>query len=333
MYIDNKEFVVKTPIKAMILAVSIFLGWSSWKGVNALFSAGPAKISISEKGVNHMSSQVKKTPEDWKKTLSAEQYRVMFECGTEPAFSGAYYNFWEKGEYRCAACETLLFKSETKYEHGTGWPSFSDPAAKDALVFLEDRSFGMVRIEVRCAHCGAHLGHVFDDGPPPTGRHYCINSAAMTFKKAEIATFAAGCFWGVEEKFGKLPGVMETMVGYTGGHTKNPNYGEVCSDETGHAESVRVTFDPSLISYEDLVRAFFTFHDPTQLNRQGPDVGTQYRSVIFTHSESQKTTAQAVKAEFDASHRFRKRIVTAIVPAAEFTKAEEYHQKYLQKKR
>lgn len=308
-----------------------------------------------------MAPQIKKNPEDLKKTLTPEQYRVMFQCGTEPAFSGVYNDFWEKGEYHCAACEALLFKSETKYEHGTGWPSFSDPAAKDTLVFLEDRSFGMVRTEVRCAYCGAHLGHVFDDGPSPTGRHYCINSAALTFKKTgderaenstsapaaagrsasaapiaartEIATFAAGCFWGVEDKFIKLPGVVETVVGYTGGHTKNPSYRDVCSDETGHAESVRVTFIPSLISYEDLVRAFFTFHDPTQLNRQGPDVGTQYRSVIFYHSEDQKAKAQVVKAEFDASGRFRKSIVTEIVPASEFTKAEEYHQKYIQKKK
>jgi peptide methionine sulfoxide reductase msrA/msrB len=308
-----------------------------------------------------MAPQIKKNPEDLKKTLTPEQYRVMFQCGTEPAFSGVYNDFWEKGEYHCAACEAILFKSETKYEHGTGWPSFSDPAAKDTLVFLEDRSFGMVRTEVRCAYCGAHLGHVFDDGPSPTGRHYCINSAALTFKKTgaertenstsapaaagrsasaapiaartEIATFAAGCFWGVEDKFIKLPGVVETVVGYTGGHTKNPSYRDVCSDKTGHAESVRVTFSPSLISYKDLVRAFFTFHDPTQLNRQGPDVGTQYRSVIFYHSEDQKAKAQVIKAEFDASGRFRKSIVTEIVPASEFTKAEEYHQKYIQKKK
>lgn len=352
---------MKTPVKVVILALSIFLGWSAWNGVNALFSARPAAILAEEQGGSTMAPQIKKNPEDLKKTLTPEQYRVMFQCGTEPAFSGVYNDFWEKGEYHCAACEALLFKSETKYEHGTGWPSFSDPAAKDTLVFLEDRSFGMVRTEVRCAYCGAHLGHVFDDGPSPTGRHYCINSAALTFKKTgaeraenstsapaaagrsasaapiaagtEIATFAAGCFWGVEDKFIKLPGVVETVVGYTGGHTKNPSYRDVCSDETGHAESVRVTFIPSLISYEDLVRAFFTFHDPTQLNRQGPDVGTQYRSVIFYHSEDQKAKAQVVKAEFDASGRFRKSIVTEIVPASEFTKAEEYHQKYIQKKK
>jgi len=298
-------------------------------------------------------------PEDLKTKLTPEQCRVMFHGGTEPAGSGAYNDFWEQGEYRCAACQTLLFKSETKYEHGTGWPSFSNPAAKDALAFFEDRSFGMTRIEVRCAHCGAHLGHVFDDGPAPSGRHYCINSAALTFKKnesgrtekpisapaaaelstsagpvtagTEIATFAAGCFWGVEDKFSKLPGVVETVVGYTGGDTINPSYRDVCSNETGHAESVRVTFVPSLISYEDLVRAFFSFHDPTQWNRQGPDTGTQYRSVIFYHSENQKTKAQAVKAAFDASGRFRKNIVTEIVPSSVFTKAEEYHQKYIQK--
>jgi peptide methionine sulfoxide reductase msrA/msrB len=331
---------MKTPTKAVILAVSIFMGWTGWKGAQALFLAGPSAVFTEEQGEKTMTPQVKKSPEEWKKILSPEQYRVMFECGTEPAFSGRYNDFWETGEYACAACRALLFNSETKYEHGTGWPSFSDPAVKDALVFLKDRSFGMPRVEVRCARCGAHLGHVFDDGPAPTGRHYCINSASLVFapkaaapRPIETATFAAGCFWGVEDKFSKLPGVTETVVGYTGGRTDNPTYRDVCTDETGHAEAVRVTFDPSRLSYADLVRAFFAFHDPTQKNRQGPDVGTQYRSVIFYHSESQKTTASAVQAEVEASGRLRNRIVTEIVPADEFTKAEGYHQKYYQKKR
>lgn len=149
--------------------------------------------------------------------------------------------------------------------------------------------------------------------------------------KADVATFAAGCFWGVESKFGQVPGVLSTAVGYSGGMAKNPTYQEVCTDTTGHAESVQVTFDPSQISYEDLVRKFFGFHDPTQLNRQGPDVGTQYRSVIFTHSDEQKRTAEKVCDELLRDKVFKKRIVTEIRPASEFYKAEEYHQKYYQK--
>ena len=142
------------------------------------------------------------------------------------------------------------------------------------------------------------------------------------------ATFAAGCFWGVEEKFGRLPGVLETEVGYTGGRTNRPTYEDVCSGVTGHAEAVQVTFDPALISYADLVRAFFSFHDPTPKNRQGPDVGTQYRSAIFTRTDEQRKQAEAVKAEIEASGRFRKDVVTEIAPAGPFTRAEEYHQKY-----
>ncbi len=327
--------------KILILAASFLLAEAGWRGVRALLSAGsPAPFLQTTQGGATMAPTVQKSREDWKKTLPADTYKVMIACGTEPPWSGKYNDFWEPGNYHCAACGALLFNSEAKYEHGTGWPSFFETAAPDALSYLEDRSAGMVRTEVKCAACGGHLGHVFDDGPPPTGRHYCINSAAMEFRKTEsaavaagteTASFAAGCFWGVEEKFGRLPGVLSTEVGYTGGRTPNPTYEQVCSDTTGHAEAVRVVFDPSRISYPDLVRAFFSFHDPTQLNRQGPDRGTQYRSAIFTHSEQQRKQAEAVKAEVAASGRFRKDVVTEIRPAGLFTRAEEYHQKYNQK--
>jgi methionine-S-sulfoxide reductase len=147
----------------------------------------------------------------------------------------------------------------------------------------------------------------------------------------ETATFAAGCFWGVEDKFGKIPGVMTTIVGYTGGEVENPTYRLVCTNTTGHAEAVRVTYDTAQISYEELVRRFFDMHDPTTLNRQGLDVGSQYRSSIFYHNEEQRQIAQKVKDETNASGKYRYPIVTEIAPAEDFFEAEDYHQKYYAK--
>ncbi|KAB0665774.1 peptide-methionine (S)-S-oxide reductase MsrA [Oryzomonas japonica] len=147
----------------------------------------------------------------------------------------------------------------------------------------------------------------------------------------EIATFAAGCFWGVEDAFMDAPGVVATRVGYTGGRTENPTYGDVCSHATGHAEAVEITFDPQLTTYDRLLDLFWECHDPTQLNRQGPDVGDQYRSAIFYHSEEQRQAAEAALERLDLSGRLRRRIVTEIVPATTFWEAEAYHQKYHQK--
>jgi peptide-methionine (S)-S-oxide reductase len=146
----------------------------------------------------------------------------------------------------------------------------------------------------------------------------------------EKATFAAGCFWGVEATFRRLAGVKATQVGYTGGQTPNPTYQDVCSDETGHAEAVEVEFDPQVISYHDLLNVFWENHDPTTKDRQGPDVGTQYRSAIFFHSPEQEQEARASVEE--AQKRFRRPIVTQVVPATEFFRAEEYHQQYLEKR-
>ncbi len=154
----------------------------------------------------------------------------------------------------------------------------------------------------------------------------------MEEKQLEKATFAAGCFWGVEATFRQIKGVVETSVGYTGGTTENPTYKDVCTDRTGHAEAVQVIYDPARVSYEDLLTVFWENHDPTQLNRQGPDVGTQYRSAIFFHSPEQEKAALASKEQLAASGRFKRPIVTQIVPAAEFYRAEEYHQQYLEKR-
>jgi len=148
----------------------------------------------------------------------------------------------------------------------------------------------------------------------------------------EIATFGAGCFWGIEAAFRQVPGVTDAVVGYSGGHTANPTYKDVCTDGTGHAEVVQVTFDPEQLSYEKLLEAFWKIHDPTQLNRQGPDFGTQYRSAIFFHSPEQEAVARKSKEQAQASGRFRRPIVTEITPASAFYRAEEYHQRYLEKR-
>jgi peptide-methionine (S)-S-oxide reductase len=149
---------------------------------------------------------------------------------------------------------------------------------------------------------------------------------------SEIATFAAGCFWGVEESFRQIPGVIDTTVGYSNGHTVNPTYKDVCTDETGHAEVVQVTYDPAKVSFEQLLDAFWKAHDPTQVNRQGPDFGAQYRTGIFTHSPEQEAVAKKSLAALDASGKFKRPIATEITPAGPLYRAEEYHQKYLQKR-
>jgi methionine-S-sulfoxide reductase len=147
----------------------------------------------------------------------------------------------------------------------------------------------------------------------------------------EEAIFGAGCFWGVEHKFGKVKGVIETEVGYTGGETKNPTYKDVCTNKTGHAEVVKVTYNPSIVSYEDLLEIFWDIHNPTTLNRQGWDIGTQYRSAVFYKNEEQRLSAIELKEKLDKSGKYKKPIVTEIVPSAEYYKAEEYHQKYHEK--
>jgi peptide-methionine (S)-S-oxide reductase len=149
---------------------------------------------------------------------------------------------------------------------------------------------------------------------------------------AETATFGAGCFWGIEAAFAKVPGVIDTAVGYEGGTMENPTYKDVCTDETGHAEVVQVTFDPAKVSYEQLLDVFWQVHDPTQVNRQGPDFGTQYRTAIFFHSPEQEAAAKKSRAALEASGKLKRAIATEITPATTFYKAEEYHQKYLQKR-
>ena len=334
-------------VKIVILAAATVLGLAAWRGLNALAGPSAARMELVSQEGSDMPQKIKKSDKEWKAALTPEQFDVMRKCGTERPFTGKYNDFWDAGVYVCAGCGTPLFRSEMKYEHGTGWPSFTTPVDEKNLEYRDDYSLLAKRIEVRCAKCGAHLGHVFDDGPEPTFLHYCVNSASLDFKpeaagkvkgpeeaaaaQTETATFAAGCFWGVEYKLGKIPGVVSTVVGYTGGKTVAPTYEEVCTDRSGHAEAVQVTFDPSKVSYADLVRQFFSIHDPTQVDRQGPDRGTQYRSAIFYHGEAQRETALKIMNELGKSGRYKKRLATELVPASAFYKAEEYHQKYFEK--
>ncbi len=272
--------------------------------------------------------------------LTPEEKAVIIDKATEAPYSGKYLNNKQAGTYVCKRCGAPLYRSTDKFDSHCGWPSFDDeiPGAVKRIPDPDGQ-----RTEIVCANCGAHLGHVF------TGEHltnknirHCVNSISLLFipdandpndpnskPATEKAYFAGGCFWGVEYWLKTNPGVISVTSGYMGGTVKNPTYQQVCTGKTGHAETVEVVFDPNKTTYEDLAKLFFNIHDPTQVNRQGPDVGNQYRSEIFYTNDTQKQIAENLIAQLKKKGYD---VVTKLEQAKEFWPAEKYHQDYYEKK-
>ena len=256
---------------------------------------------------------------------------VIEQKGTERPFTGIYNDHDEEGVYKCRRCGEPLFKSDDKFHSSCGWPSFDD--AIEGKVKEQTDADGR-RTEILCANCGAHLGHVFlGEGYTDKNVRHCVNSVSLQFQPAEAkyekAYFAGGCFWGVEYHFQKLDGIISTSVGFMGGELKNPGYYDVVKGKSGHAETVEIVYDPEKVSYEKLAKLFFEIHDPTQINRQGPDIGYQYRSVVYYTTNEQKETTQKLigileKKGYD--------VATRVEFAPKFYPAEDYHQDYYEKK-
>jgi len=262
--------------------------------------------------------------------LTAEESKVIINKSTEYPFTGLYESFKGKGTYLCKQCGNALYLSDAKFDAQCGWPSFDDEI--DGTVKRIKDADGR-RTEIVCASCGGHLGHVFaGEGFTPKNTRHCVNSVSLDFVPAQLeagnygtALFAGGCFWGVEYFLQKEPGVVSVVSGYTGGKVKNPSYREVCTGTTGHAETVKITYDLQKTSYEKLLRLFLEIHDPTQTGRQGPDIGDQYRSEIFYKNNEQKEVAQKL---LDILRAKGFKVATKVTKATEFYTAEEYHQDY-----
>ncbi len=312
--VGNKDFVRKLYLAAILLVFAATGG--------LLFSAAGGKLSPADSNTP-IDQTIGKTMYN---KLTPQEERVIIYKDTELPFSGKYNDHYEKGIYTCKQCGAGLYESSSKFKSGCGWPSF-DEQIPGAVKQQKDADG--VRTEILCVNCGGHLGHVFvGEGLTEKNVRYCVNSISMDFipaSKIEKAIFASGCFWGTEYYLQRAPGVIATVVGYSGGRVANPTYEQVCTGKTGHAESVEVIFDLSKTNYEKLAKLFFETHDFTQLNRQGPDIGTQYRSAIFYLSQQQKKTAvnlvgQLKKKGFN--------VKTEITSAGKFWPAELHHQDY-----
>lgn len=280
-------------------------------------------LSSCEAGEN----KAEELPMSWR-ALNSEEERVLVHKGTEAPFSGAYEDHWEEGVYICRRCGGPLYNSSSKFNSRCGWPSFDREIPGAVIRHLDADG---KRTEIVCARCGGHLGHVFEgEGFTPANTRHCVNSLSMDFIPAkDTAYFAAGCFWGVEYHLKKLPGVLETSVGYMGGTLKNPSYEQVSTGETGHLETVRVIYQSEKLSYEQLAQLFFEIHDFSQTDGQGPDLGSQYLSVIFYRSAYQRHIAQQLIDKLGAMGH---KVATSLREAPAFYAAEEYHQDYYERK-
>ncbi len=264
--------------------------------------------------------------------LTPEEQSVILLKGTERPYRGEYTDTEIAGTYVCRQCDTPLFRSEDKFHSNCGWPSFDDELP-DSVKKIADPDG--IRTEIVCAQCDGHLGHIFNgEGFTPKNQRYCVNSISMKLipdseSILAKAYFGGGCFWGVEHLLQHLEGVESVVSGYMGGEKVNPTYTDVCSGKTGHVEVVEVSYDPEVTTYDTLVRFFFEIHDPTQLNFQGPDRGTQYRSVVFVETLEEKETVQ--KAITDLKENGFD-VVTEVADIVPFYRAEEFHQDYYERK-
>ncbi len=263
--------------------------------------------------------------------LSEFEKKVILQKGTEFPFTGKYDRFFQRGVYACRNCGAPLYSSDDKFNSGCGWPAFDDeiPGA-----VRKSADADKVRTEITCIRCGAHLGHIFTgENLTEKDTRHCVNSVSLVFEDQEKgrirrAVFAGGCFWGVEELFRGRKGVLAAVSGYTGGTVRAPSYRKVCSGRTGHAEAVQIFYDAGLTDYETLCKYFLEIHDPTQKNRQGPDIGSQYRSAIFPLDETQRKTAETLlKILREKGYD----VQTKLEPFQRFWNAEPYHQDYYEK--